>query len=136
MTQNSMTHRASQAYRSASVTVPPLRAVVMLHTGAITLLRRAIEAQDARRFEDGHDCVVRAAAILRGLSHHLDSRGGGPLGERLYETYNSLVLAALRAYGRPHAGGNLQRIIAGVAELREAWEFVEAQTRGNRPAGE
>lgn len=135
MFQSSMNHRASQAYRSAAVSVPPLRAVVMLHGGAITLLRRSIEAQEARRFEEGHECLTRATAILRGLSHHLDSRRGGPLGDRLFETYNSLVLAALRAFGRPNATHNFQRIIAAVTELREAWEFVETQTRGTVSPG-
>ncbi|WP_022720338.1 flagellar export chaperone FliS [Rhodopseudomonas sp. B29] len=135
MSQSSMNYRASQAYRSAAVSVPPLRAVVMLHSGAITLLRRSIEAQEGRRFEEGHDCLTRATAILRGLSHHLDSRRSGPMGDRLFETYNALVLAAHRAYGRPHATRNFQRIITAVTELREAWEFVEAQTRGAVAAG-
>lgn len=129
MTQNAMAHRANQAYRGTAVTVPPLKAVVMLHGGAMTLLHQAIEAQEARRFEHGHDCLVRATAILRGLSHHLDCNRGGAVAERLYETYNALVLAALRSYGRPHAAANLRRIIASIAELREAWEYVAVTTR-------
>lgn len=133
MTQHSMAQRANQAYRGAAVAVPPLKAVVMLHAGAITQLRRAIEAQEARRFEEGHECVVRATAILRGLSHYLDSGRGGALAERLFNTYNALVLAALRASGRPHVGANLQRIIDGIAELREAWEFVETTARTAAP---
>jgi flagellar protein FliS len=36
MTQNSMAYRANQAYRVAAVTVPPLKAMVMLYSGAIT----------------------------------------------------------------------------------------------------
>ena len=88
-----------------------------------------MEAQQARRFEEGHACVVRATAILRGLSHYLDSGRGGVLAERLFNTYNALVLAALRASGRPHAGANLQRIIDSIAELHDAWEYVETTAR-------
>jgi flagellar secretion chaperone FliS len=125
MTQNSMSQHASQAYRGAAVAVPPLRAVVMLLNGASTYLQRSLQAQDARRFEESHQHLTRATAILRGLSHHLDVVRGGVLGERLFKTYNALILASLHSYGRPHMRENFQRIIASVSELREAWEAVE-----------
>lgn len=124
MTQNSMAYRANQAYRGAAVAVPPLRAVVMLYNGAIMFLQKAIEAQEARRFEEGHTYMMRATAILRGLSHHLDSTRGGGVADRLYETYNALILACLRSFGRPDVADNYRRIIASLAELRDAWEFV------------
>jgi flagellar secretion chaperone FliS len=125
MTQNSMAYRANQAYRVAAVTVPPLKAMVMLYSGAITLLQRSIDAEEAGRFEEGHEYLMRATAILRGLSHHLDFVRGGAVAERLYQTYNALILACLRSYGRPRVRGNFQRIIASLTELREAWEYVD-----------
>ena len=134
MTQNSMAHRANQAYRSAAVAVPPLKAMVMLYDGAITLLQKAVEAQEARRFEEGHSYLMRATAILRGLSHNLDFAGGGAMAERLYQTYNALILACLRSYGRPHAKESFRRIITGLGELRDAWKFVDA-TVGKAPKG-
>jgi len=134
MTQNSMAYRANQAYRSAAVAVPPLRAVVMLHNGAITFLQRAIEAQDARRFEEGHGHMMRATAILRGLSHNLDIAGGSAMAERLYRTYNNLIMACLRSYGRPQAKEGFRRIIASLTKLRESWEFVEATVAKNTKA--
>lgn len=123
---NSMAYMASQAYRGAATTVPPLKAVSMLVGGAITLLQKALAAQEARRFEEGHEHLVKATAILRGLSHNLDFSKGGALAERLYQTYGALILASLSAYGRPHARDNFRRITAALTELREAWEFVEA----------
>lgn len=125
MTQNSMAQRASQAYRGAAVAVPSLKAVVMLLNGATTYLQQSLQAQEARRFEEGHQHLTRATAILRGLSHHLDVVRGGALGERLFKTYNALILASLRSYGRPHMRENFQRIIASVSELRDAWEAVD-----------
>lgn len=129
MTQNPMAHRASQAYRGAAVAVPPLKAVIMLLNGASTFLQKSLQAQEASRFEEGHEHLTRATAILRGLSHHLDSVRGGGLADRLYRTYNSLIIASLRSYGRPHMRENFQRIVASIAELREAWEVVERTPR-------
>mgnify|MGYP005822690507 CR=1 FL=1 len=129
MTQSSMAYRANQAYRGAAVAVPPLKAVIMLLNGATMYLQKSLQAQEARRFEEGHEHLTRATAILRGLSLHLDSIRGGAVAERLFRTYNSLILACLRSYGRPHMRENFQRIIANITELRDAWETVDAATR-------
>ncbi len=136
MTQSSMAYRANQAYRGAAVAVPPLKAVIMLLNGAAMYLQKSVQAQEARRFEEGHEHLTRATAILRGLSHHLDSVRGGAVAEKLFRTYNSLILACLRSYGRPHMRENIGRIIASIAELREAWEAVDAASRGGRPPGD
>jgi flagellar secretion chaperone FliS len=129
MTQNSMAQRASQAYRGAAVAVPPLKAVVMLLDGASTYLQKSMQAQEAKQFDEGHKHLTRATAILRGLSHHLDFSRGGAVAERLYETYNALILASLRSYGRPHMRENFQRINASIVQLRDAWGTVETGAR-------
>jgi len=134
MTQSSLAQRASQAYRGAAVAVPPLRAVILLLNGAISSLQKCLQAQEARCFEEGHAHLTRATAILRGLSLHLDPVRGRAVADRLFETYNSLIVAALRAYGRPHMRENFQRIMASLSELREAWEAVEAAARAVRPS--
>jgi flagellar protein FliS len=134
MTQSSVAYRANQAYRGAAVTVPPLKAVIMLLNGAITFLQRSSQAQQAKRFEEGYEHLTRATAILRGLSHHLDSTHGGAMAERLYRTYNSLIVACLRSYGRPQAAENYRRIIVSLSELREAWEFVDVASARNARA--
>jgi flagellar protein FliS len=134
MTQSSVAYRANQAYRGAAVTVPPLKAVIMLLNGAITFLQRSLQAQQAKRFEEGYEHLTRATAILRGLSHHLDSTHGGAMAARLYQTYNSLIVACLRSYARPQAAENYRRVIASLSELREAWEFVDAASARNAKA--
>jgi len=135
MTQNPFAYRANQAYRGAAVSVPPLKAVALLIDGAITALQKALEAHEARRFEEGHANLMRATAILRGLSHHLDFNRGGALAERLYQTYGSLIMAALRAYGRPGARQNIGRIVQSLIDLREAWKFVDATVARGARAG-
>ena len=129
---NQMAYMANQAYRGAATSVPPLKAISMLLGGAATFLQKALAAQEARRFEEGHDDLMKATAILRGLSHNLDFAKGGAVSERLFQSYNALILASLKAYGRPHARQNFQRIIAALAELREAWEHVDAALRGGK----
>ena len=126
MTQNSTAYRANNAYRSAAVTVPPLKATVMLFDGAITLLQKAQEAHERKQYEAGHDYLTRATAILRGLSHNINFDRGGQVAERLFQTYNALIMACLRAYGRPKSRESFRRIIAGLTELRDAWQFVLA----------
>jgi flagellar protein FliS len=130
--QNSNAYQVNQAYRSASVAVPPLKAMVMLHEGAISFLQRSLAAAEAKRFEESHGYMIRATAILRGLSHNLDFARGGAVAERLYTTYQSLIMACLRSFGRPDAQASFNRIINGIAELRDAWKFVAASTA---PAG-
>jgi flagellar secretion chaperone FliS len=135
MTQSSMAQFASQAYRGAAVAVPPLRAIIMLLNGAVTCLQKSMQAHDARRFEEGHAHLTRATAILRGLSLHLDPARGGAVTDQLFGTYHALILAALRAYGRPHMRENFQRIMDSLAELRDAWEAVDAAARLARSKG-
>jgi flagellar protein FliS len=128
MMQSSNSHLATQAYRTASVAVPPLKALVMLYDGAIMFLQKAVQAAEARRFEESHGHMIRATAILRGLSHNLDFDRGGAVAERLYKTYHALIMACLRSFGRPDSAARYQRIIASLAEMRDAWKFVAAAT--------
>ncbi|MCP3446615.1 flagellar export chaperone FliS [Bradyrhizobium sp. CCGUVB14] len=134
MMHNPMAYMANQAYRGAATSVPPLKAISMLLGGAITFFQKSLAAQEARRFEEGHEYLLKATAILRGLSHNLDFAKGGAVAERLFQTYNSLIVASHKAFGRPHAPQSFRRIIAAVTELREAWEQVDVAVRGGKVA--
>lgn len=131
MTQSMNFQRAAQAYRGAAVTVSPLKAVVMLFDGAILALQKTIEATENKRFEESHGHLVRATTILRGLSHHLNFDKGGALAERLFRTYNSLIISSLASFGRPDAVQRYRKIIGGLIALRDAWKSV-AETAGAR----
>jgi flagellar protein FliS len=134
MTRNANNFQATQAYRSASVSVPPLRATVMLYDGAILFLQRSLQAAEARRFEESHGHMIRATAILRGLSHNLNFERGGAVAERLHTTYHALIMACLRSFGRPDAPVSYRRIIASLVELRDAWAYVARTTRPSPPS--
>jgi flagellar protein FliS len=124
--------QAAQAYRSTSVAVSPLRAVIMMLDGAITFLQKSVQAAEAKRFEESHSHMIRATAILRGLSHNLNFDKGGAVAERLHTTYHSLIMACLRSFGRPEAPDSYRRIIESLREMRDAWISVALQSP--RPA--
>jgi flagellar secretion chaperone FliS len=116
--------QASSVYRRVAVVVPPVVAVVRLFDGAIIYLRRAIEAIEAKRLEEGHNHVTRATAILRGLKYHLDFDKGGVLADHLSRTYTRLILSTLRAFGRPDVVASYKKIIVALTDLRDAWASV------------
>jgi flagellar secretion chaperone FliS len=122
MTQTMRAYQVSQAYRGAAVTVSPLKAVVMLFDGAIMFLQKSVESYNAKRFEESHDHLVRATSILRGLSHHLIVNN--PMGDRLFRTYNGLIMASHSSFGRPDAPQRYAKIIKGLTDLRDAWKYV------------
>lgn len=132
MTQNLNAYHAAQAYRGVAVTVPSLRAIVMLLDGAILCLHKTIEASENKRIEESHDQLIRATSIMRGLAHHLNFEKGGALAERLYKTYNSLIMASLRSFGRPDATQRYRKLIASLTELRDAWNYVAVSNVGAR----
>lgn len=123
MNQQANLH-AMQAYRSASTSVPPLRAVIMLYDGAIMFLQKSVAAAEARKFEESHGHMIRATAILRGLSHNLNFEKGGTVAESLHGTYHALIMACLRSFGQPNSAQCYERIIASLTELRDAWTYV------------
>mgnify|MGYP001796615324 CR=1 FL=1 len=127
MMQNQSNFQAAQAYRSASVAVPPLQAVIMLIDGAINFLHKSIKAAEEKKFEESHSHMIRATAILRGLSHNLNFDKCGAIAERLHTTYHALIMACLRSYGRPDSAPAYRRIIASLAAIRDAWIFVALQ---------
>jgi flagellar protein FliS len=124
---NQSNFRAAQAYRSTSVAVSPLRAVIMMLEGAIGSLQKSVKASEEKRFEESHGHMIRATAILRGLSHNLNFEKGGAVADRLHTTYHSLIMACLRAFGRPDAPESYRRIIESLKEMRDAWISVALQ---------
>ncbi len=65
--------------------------------------------------------MIRATAILRGLSHNLDFDKGGDVAEGLHTTYHTLIMACLRSFGRPNSAECYRRIMCRASrELRDA----------------
>jgi len=108
MNQHMKHSHASNAYRSAAVATSPLSAVVMLYDAAINGLKRTMASLEEKRFEDAFKNLERATTILRALCHNLDFEKGGAFAERMRDTYVTLIMSALHAYGKPDAAARFQ----------------------------
>lgn len=115
---------AASAYRRTAATVPPSRAVVLLYDKVLMLLNRASLAIQEGRMSAAWEDVLKAAAILRGLSHIIDFQKGGRLAERLFTMYTTNILVVLQSFRKPDAPERYRRITEGLAELRDAWALI------------
>lgn len=115
---------AISAYQNAIQTTPPLQAVVLLYDGILMRLHNAAAAAGRGDFGEQFNQVLRATDILRGLLAALDVSEGGPLAERLKDTYQANMVAIMNTVGRPNAEDCLRRISEGLRELRNAWSEI------------
>lgn len=127
MNQHMKHSHATNAYRSAAVATSPLSAVVMLYDAAINGLKRTMASLEEKRFEDAFKNLERATTILRALCHNLDFEKGGAFAERMRDTYVTLIMSALHAYGKPDAAARFQKLIAALTDLRDSWAEVRMQ---------
>ena len=124
-------HRAAQAYRSASETVTPARAIVMLYDGVIKRLGEAKAAIGDNRIEDRYNSVVKAYNIINGLHCHLDFEAGGEIAT-LLDQYYSYILHRLTEINVTNDLSICDELIARLREMRASWAQI-ADTSGNGP---
>lgn len=116
--------RASAAYRTASMTVPPLHAVVMLYDGVLVRVRNAGLAAEQGDWARQFDEITLAVDLLRGLLSALDYDRGGDVARRLQQTYEANMKALMRSVGRQEALEMSRRIEDGLRQLRNAWAEI------------
>ncbi len=112
------------AYRKAATSVHPSVAVVRLYDETILAVIQAIRAKEAHDHEGAFVKVLRAATILRGLSHSLDFAKGGAISERLFSVYKRYILLLHVSYGKPDVVRRYRRLLEGLTELRDAWASI------------
>lgn len=120
---------ALSAYQNAIQTTPPLQAVVLLYDGILVRLRNAAAAAERGDFGEQFNQLVRATDIIRGLLSALDMTAGGPIAERLRDTYEANMVAIMRTIGAPNPQDCLHRIAEGLRELRNAWSDIAGMPR-------
>lgn len=125
---------ALSAYQNAIQTTPPLQAVVLLYDGILVRLRNAEAAVERGDFGEQFNQLLRANDIFRGLLSALDMNAGGPLADRLRDTYEANMVAIMRTIGSPNACDCLRRIAEGLRELRNAWSDIAGIPRLEVPA--
>jgi flagellar secretion chaperone FliS len=115
---------ALAAYQAAIATTPPLQAVVLLYDGVLTRIRNAALAVGKGDFFVQYSEIQRANEILRGLNAALDGGKGGPLADKLRDTYETNMRALMRSVGRRDGDECLRRIGDGLRQLRNAWAEI------------
>lgn len=115
---------AASAYRRAAASVHPAVAVVKLYDETILAIRQAIRAKESGDHEGAFTRVLRAATILRGLSHSLDFEQGGEVAERLLGVYKRYILLLHLSYGKPDVVVRYRKLLDGLIELRDAWASI------------
>jgi len=121
----SYSHQAL-AYREREVqSATPARLVVLLFEHAHANLLRARHAVQTGNIELRAESVAKAREALMELLTSLDTERGGDIARNLKSVY-CFLLSELVDVARRRDGGQLDRIIRMVSELRSAFETIAA----------
>jgi flagellar protein FliS len=112
-----------RAYQEQAIlTATPGQLVVMLYDGIVRFLRQADAAFEARAIAQAHERLGRAEAIVDELQATLDMSQGSVAEnlEGIYVFWKGCIMEIRLEQDRE----KLQRIVAQVANLREAWAQI------------
>ena len=119
---------AQQAYRdSAILTAPPERLVVMLYDGANRFLLQGAAAMRSGDLSLMNNRMQRAEAIITELRQTLDFENGGEIAPRLDAIYTFCQRHLLDARLKRDPE-RIEQVMKLLAELRDAWDQVAAQS--------
>lgn len=130
MTSTQHRARAMSAYRTATETVTPAMAIVMLYDGAMQRLRQAADAIAEGRIEDRFNLVSRAMAIVQGLQCQLDFQAGGEIA-RILDGYYDYVLLRMTQINIKNDPAICAELVERLREMRTSWAAI---ARGETPA--
>lgn len=115
--------RAMTAYQTASETVSPATAIVMLYDGAMQCLARARQAIAEGRIEDRCNAVNKAHAIVHGLQCQLDFAAGGEIA-RLLDGYYGYLLTRMMQVNIKNDPTICDELLARLREMRSSWATI------------
>lgn len=111
------------AYRRTQVqTASPVQLIVQLYEGTIRFLERAIQALEQREYEQAHNLLVRAQAIIAELRATLNPEAG-PIAEQLDILYGDLHRQLVLVNVRKDAGAG-REVLGYLRELLSAWQTI------------
>ena len=130
--------RAMTAYRTATETVAPAMAIVMLYDGAMQRLQLAKAAIAAGRIEERFNLVTRASAIIQGLQCQLDFAAGGEIAVIL-DGYYHYILKRMTDINLKNDPAICDELVDRLREMRTSWAAiaqgeVAAEPRPGPPA--
>ena len=129
---NQMT-KAIGAYRNAQMTVPPIRAVVMLYDAILIHIAKAAQANRQGDHERQFNEVMAATKIVEGLSRCLDFSAGGAVAANLHGFYETIGRGLLRSTGRRYGADYLEKLADAVRLTREAWAEIAGMAIKSEP---
>lgn len=126
---------AISAYQSATQTVSPAQAIVMLYDGAIQRIGMARDAIAADQIETRYNAVMKAYAIIQGLQSHLDYEAGGDIAQQLNRYYEYL-LVRMTMINLKNDAEICNEVIDRLREMRASWaEIAQGGTsEGSNPS--
>jgi flagellar secretion chaperone FliS len=122
---SSMQHRtrAMTAYQTATETVAPATAIVMLFDGAMHSMTRAGQAIAEGRIEDRWTLVNKAHAIVHGLQCQLDFAAGGEIA-RLLDDYYGYLLGRMTQANIKNDPAICDEVVDRLREMRASWAAI------------
>jgi flagellar protein FliS len=118
-----------RAYQEQAIlTATPGQLVVLLYDGIVRFLRQADAAFEAKQVAQAHERIGRAEAIVDELQATLDMSQGQVAQnlEGIYVFWKGCFMDIRLKQDRE----KLQRIVAQVANLREAWAQIAQSAEG------
>ena len=118
--------RAMSAYQTATATVTPATAIVMLYDGAVQRLMQARQAIADGRIEERYQLVTKAQAIIHGLQCQLDFAAGGEIA-RLLDGYYGYLLNRLTQINLQNDPAICDELAARLREMRASWAAIASR---------
>nr|WP_321454734.1 flagellar protein FliS [uncultured Cohaesibacter sp.] len=113
--------RAVNAYRTANIAVPPVKAVAMLLDEALNAIVLTAYYLKRKEFESAFSRVVHASKILSGLRQNVSLEPDPKMGQQFIDMYTANIFALHNAYGRDDAIQRYATLASGILEFRNAW---------------
>lgn len=122
------------AYKHAATNITKIRQVVMAYDGILSMTLRTRQAIQENDPETRFNSIQRASMVIMSLQNALDHKNGGEIATLLDNFYFSIDLRLMRQHTEQDIE-KLDRIIAEIRMMREAWVDVDGQMVAAKTSG-
>ncbi|SNY91755.1 flagellar protein FliS [Cohaesibacter sp. ES.047] len=121
---NPVLNQAIGAYRTATKTVAPTKAVALLLDEVLNSLILTSYYLRGKEFEKAFNRVVHASKILSGLRQNVNLDVDQEMGQQFIDMYSQNIFALHNAYGRPDSLERFSEIAKGLVDFRNSWAEI------------
>ena len=119
-------NNAHLAYNYASTNITKTRQVVLAYDGILSMVMRARQAIQENQPEARFVALQKACTVILSLQTSIDHERGGEISKLLDNFYFSVDMRLVRQNMEPDIE-KLDRILAEIRMMRDAWADVDAQ---------